>query len=95
MLAIPARVIATSFAIFCFICTIVYGLYNGNSPQSIFWSAVSVALVALVMGSAIGALMLRSINEQIERHRADNPIPEEHDTSDTDSDPASTPATVG
>lgn len=77
MLAIPARVIATSFALLCFASTIAVGLFNGNSWGSIISSALLVCMLAYLVGSIVGALILRSVDEQIQRHRDANPIPDE------------------
>ena len=84
VLAIPARVIATSFALACFAGTLCFGLYNGNDAPSIMFSALIVGFFALLVGFMIGAIMLRSVNEQIERHRANNPIPNEKDLKESD-----------
>ena len=84
MLAIPARVIATSFALICFASTIAAGVYNGNGWTSILTSALLVCLLAWIVGSMLGALILRSINEQIEQHRLDNPIPDESEIYPSD-----------
>ena len=77
MLAIPARVIATSFALACFAATIAVGMYNGNDWVSILSSALFVCLFAWLIGSLLGALILRCINEQIQQHVEENPIPDE------------------
>jgi len=77
VLAIPARVIATSFALICFAATIAVGMYNGNHWDSILYSALLVCVLAWVVGMMLGALILRCVNEQIQQHIADNPIPDE------------------
>lgn len=84
VLAIPARVIATSFALICFASTIAAGVYNRNEWDSILISALLVCLLAWGIGSVLGALILRSINEQIEQHRLDNPIPDESEIYSSD-----------
>lgn len=84
MLAIPARVIATSFALVCFAATIVFGLANGNEWLSILLSALIVCLIAWVVGSVLGSLILRCVNEQIDRHRLENPIPDESEIYESD-----------
>lgn len=84
VLAIPARVIATSFALICFAATIIVGIGNGNGWVSILSSAFLVCLVAWIVGSLIGILMLQSVNEQIDRHREDNPAPDENEIFDPD-----------
>jgi len=85
VLAIPARVIATSFALICFTATISVGMYNGNDWISILSSALLVCMLAWIIGSLLGALILRCINEQIQQHVADNPIPDESEIYSTDS----------
>lgn len=70
----------------CFAGTIIFGIVNGNSPTSIMISAFSVGVVALVIGYIIGLILLRSINEHIERHRVENPIPDENESSSTNVD---------
>ncbi len=70
----------------CFAGTIIVGLIYGNGWKSIMLSATIVAFVAWVIGSVIGAIALRSVNEQIERHRQQNPIPTEHPNTDSRAD---------
>lgn len=82
--AIPARVISTSFALACFALTVCYGLYNHNTWKSILAGALLAGLIAWVVGAVLGALMLRSVNENIARYQADNPVPE--DTEDVAND---------
>lgn len=77
VLAIPARVIATSFALICFAATIAVGLVNRNEWLSILLSAMLVCLIAWIVGRLLGMLILRSVDEQIDRHREANPIPDE------------------
>ena len=76
--------IATSFALICFAATISVGLYHGNDWLSILSSAMLVCLLAWLIGSILGALILRCINEQIHQHVSDNPIPDESDIYATD-----------
>lgn len=84
MLAIPARVIATSFALICFAATIVVGLFNGNEWKSILSGAFLVCLIAWMVGSILGILILQSVNEQIARHQEANPIPDEQEIYEQD-----------
>lgn len=84
MLAIPARVIATSFALICFAATIVVGLFNGNEWKSILTSAFLVCLIAWIVGSILGKLILKSVNEQIVKHQDNNPIPDESEIYEQD-----------
>ncbi len=84
MLAIPARVIATSFALISFAGTVLVGLFNGNDWKSILLSATIVLVVAWIVGTLVGMLMLHSVNEQIERHREANPAPDENELYESD-----------
>lgn len=84
VLAIPARVIATSFALTCFAATIVVGLANGNEWLSILLSAMLVCVLAWGIGTLLGMLILQSVNEQIDRHRKANPIADEKDIYESD-----------
>ena len=85
MLAILARVTAASFVLFCFAGTIVVGLFNGNDWVSILGSALLVCLIAWIVGSLLGALILKCVNEEIDRHRLENPIPDESEIYETES----------
>lgn|GEM_PF-2349503 len=84
MLAIPARVIATSFALTCFAGTVCYGMYNGNGYLSIMLSAALVGLIALIVGMIVGSIALRGVNEYIKGHRETNPIPENSEVGQKD-----------
>ena len=84
MLAIPARVIATSFALICFAATIAVGLFNGNGWPSILSGALMVCLIAWLIGSFLGALILQSVNKQIEQHQVQNPVPDENEIYEPD-----------
>ena len=48
-------------------------------------SAMLVGMFAWIVGSVLGALILRSVNEQIDQHRLDNPIPDESEIYSNDS----------
>jgi len=84
VLAIPARVIATSFAIICFVGTLSYGWYNGNELHSILISAIGVCFFAWLVGTVVGMIALRTVNDHIEKHRMQNPVPDENSEIDTD-----------
>lgn len=81
--AIPARVIATLFMLACFAGTVFFGLFNGNGWPSILGSALGVAAIAWIAGMMIGSILLRSVNDHIDRHRVEHPIPEESNPSGT------------
>jgi len=60
-------------------------MFNGNDWVSIMLSALLVGLLAWIVGSVLGALILRSVNEQIAQHRLDHPIPDESEIYTNDS----------
>lgn len=78
MLAIPARVISTSFALACFAGTLCYGIYNENTWSSILAGALLAMFIALIVGSILSAVALRSVNEHIAKYKDRNPIPDEN-----------------
>lgn len=61
-------------------------MVNGNGWGSILINAFAMGFLALMIGLIIGAIALRSINEQIEQHRKDNPVPDENDGSNSSND---------
>lgn len=75
MQTIPARVIATIFALACFAGAIALGVYNGNSAFSILLGAVLVMIAAFVVGLILGTLMQRCVDDHVKQHQADHPIP--------------------
>lgn len=86
--AIPARVISTSFALACFAATLCLGLYHGNAWTSILASAILVSFVALIIGSLIGSLLLRSVDEHIAQYQQQHPIPDEDAFDPSDLSPS-------
>ena len=75
--AIPARVIATCFSITCFIAAAMFGSYSRNPAWSVLLWSVGVMVVAYPIGWIFGAVAQRCVNDQIERHKQLNPIPED------------------
>ncbi|MFN3166308.1 MAG: hypothetical protein ACE37H_04505 [Phycisphaeraceae bacterium] len=69
--------------------TIIVGMVNSNGWLSILGSAAAVAAIAWCVGMAFGVVLLRSVNEHIEQHRRQHPIPDEHDPSGQADDPNS------
>lgn len=87
VLAIPARVISTSFALLCFALTLCVGLYNDNAWSSILLGALMAGFIAWLVGIVLGALMLRSVNDNIKAYQADHPIPDEDESVQTEVQP--------
>lgn len=85
MLAIPSRVIASCFALVCFAAAAVQGLAVGNTLFTIIGRSTVVMLVAWCVGTLIGAVAQRTVDQHIDDYRQANPIPEEEPVSDDDS----------
>lgn len=77
MLAIPARVISTSFALTCFAATLCFGIYNSNSWMSVLSGALLAGLIAWIIGMVIGAIALKTVDEHIRAYKEQRPIPED------------------
>lgn len=75
MLAIPARVIATCFALACFAGSAVVGLYHGNPALSIVISSFFAMIAAYIVGLIVGAVAQRAVDEHVRRHKTTNPLP--------------------
>ena len=75
MLAIPARVIATCFALACFAGSVVVGIYNQNPAVSVLLSSLVVLVAAYVVGLIVGAVAQHAVGEHIRKHKQQHPIP--------------------
>jgi len=73
--AIPARVIASCFALACFAGSVIFGAYNGNSALSILGGALVAMFLAFFVGLILGSLAQRCVDDHIKQHKADNPLP--------------------
>jgi 4-hydroxybenzoate polyprenyltransferase len=72
---IPARVIATCLALVGFAAAVVVGIAVGNPPTVVLTRATLVMLGCLVIGTIVGKVAQRTIDQHVERHKRDNPIP--------------------
>lgn len=75
VLAIPARVIATCFALACFAGSLVVGLYHGNPALSIVISSFFTMIAAYIVGLVVGAIAQRAVDDHVRRHKAQHPLP--------------------
>ncbi len=82
MLAIPARVIATCFALACFAGSVIVGIYHQNPAMSVLLSSLVVLVAAYVVGLIVGAVAQHAVNEHIRKHKAQHPIPGEEPGDD-------------
>lgn len=53
------------------------GLYHGNDPIGTLLNSLLVMLAAFVVGLILGSVAQRGIDEHINRHKKNNPIPED------------------
>lgn len=82
MLTIPAKVIATCFALIGFAGAVVVGWAADNEPTTVLWRALIVMVVAWPIGRFIGGVALRVCEESIEAHKKLHPIPGEETDED-------------
>ena len=80
---IPARVIATCLALVGFAAAVVVGIAVGNEPTAVLTRATLVMIGCLVLGTIVGKVAQRTIDQHVEQHKLENPIPgqDAHDTS--------------
>ena len=75
MLAIPARVIATCFALACFAGSLIVGIYHSNPALSVLLSSLLVLAAAYVVGLIVGSVAQHAVDDHIRKHKQQNPIP--------------------
>ncbi len=74
---IPARVIATCFALVSFAAAIVVGVSAGNSTLTILFRATGVMIVCWFIGLAVGSVAQWAILDHIHRYKQQHPIPDD------------------
>ncbi|MHC4446518.1 MAG: hypothetical protein ACYSXF_01745 [Planctomycetota bacterium] len=77
MRTVPSYVIAACVALAAFAVATLAGLATGNSAASILFRALIAMLACYPVGLLVGMACQRVIAEQLEAHRAANPIPQE------------------
>lgn len=75
--AIPARVIATCFALLSFAAAIVVGIGAGNSTSTILFRSICVMIICWFIGRLVGAVAQWAILDHIKQYKEQHPIPEE------------------
>jgi hypothetical protein len=73
-------VLASCFALVCFAAAVVVGLAAGNPPVTVLWRSILVMGGAWLVGLAVGALFQRTLEEHIEAHQHQHPMPGEEPT---------------
>jgi hypothetical protein len=74
---IPARVIATCFALLSFAAAIVVGIGAGNSTSTILFRSICVMIACWFIGRGVGAVAQWAIMDHINRYKQQHPIPED------------------
>ena len=77
MRTVPSYVIAASVALAAFVVATLAGLASGNSAASILFRALTAMLVCYPVGLLVGMACQRVMSDQLEAHRAANPVPQE------------------
>ncbi len=77
MRTVPGYVIGACVALAAFVVAILAGLASGNSAASILLRALIAMLVCYPVGLLVGMACQRVIWEQLNAHRAANPVPKE------------------
>lgn len=78
VLGIPSRVIAACFGLAGFAACCVMNASAGNAVVSTLWRSTLVMAVCWLVGRLVGAVMYRVVLDFVERHEAENPIPDEN-----------------
>lgn len=79
MLVITSRVIATCFALISFAAALFVGTHAGNPLTTVLFRALFIMIGSYAIGRIIGAIAQRTIQQHIDQHQRDFPIPERGD----------------
>lgn len=60
------------------------GVVAGNSATTILWRAFVVMVAGLIVGSAVGAIAQRTVDDHIRQYKNEHPIPGEEQTRTDD-----------
>jgi hypothetical protein len=74
---IPARVIASCFALVSFAAAILVGLHVGNSAPTIIFRATCVLLACWFVGYAVGSFAQWAVLDHVNRYKQEHPIPDD------------------
>lgn len=74
---IPARVIATCFALFGFAAAVVVGVAASNAASTVLWRAIMTMLIAWPIGRFIGGIAQSATEENIAAYKKQYPIPDD------------------
>ncbi len=74
--AIPAKVIATCFALCVFAAATIVGAYAGNEARVVILTAGCLMIICYVVGLIVGGVAQRAVDEHARRHETEHPIPD-------------------
>lgn len=78
MLAIPARIIATCFALFCFAGALILGVLAHHDLATILTRAVVVLVFCYLIGRVVGGIAQYAVDQHVREYKRANPIPDEN-----------------
>lgn len=84
---IPARLIATCFALVAFAAATAVGLAADNPAGTILKRALIAMLICWFIGRLVGQVAQRAVQDHIDAYKVENPIP--HDQENQPAVPAS------
>lgn len=73
---IPARVLATCFALAAFAASLAVGVYVGNDAATVMGRGIAVLLGCYLIGLIVGSAAQRAIDDHTRRHEENNPVPQ-------------------
>ena len=73
----PAKLIAATFAIACFIGTLAVGLAVNETLTRVMWEGIVVLIAAWCLGNLIGGLAQKTVDDQLADYRRQRPVPSE------------------
>ena len=72
---IPAKVIASCFALVGFAIAALIGLAVGNTFTTVLGRATIIMLICWAVGRIVGGVLQRTVVDHIEKYKKDHPIP--------------------
>ena len=95
----PSKLIASSLALIAFAAAVIAGLVVDNPATVILWRALLAMFTCYVVGSALGAVAQRALDEHVDQYKRAHPLDPEADApeapeGEASMEPPRTPATI-
>ncbi len=71
----PSKVIATSLGLAGFSVAVLSGMFAGNPAAGVVWNGILAMIACHTVGILVGAAGEWIAEQQIERYKAEHPIP--------------------